>query len=92
MPMAQALRQVAPKARAVRRSLPATYSQWDRAMGEIPTARLRAPDRSAGEPPGRHRRAVEPADDGRRLRAAGRTGDALMMAPTGTRRPIGAPC
>ncbi len=42
MPIAQALRQVAPKARAVRRSLPATYSQWDRAMGEIPTARLRA--------------------------------------------------
>lgn len=42
MPMAQALRQVAPKARAVRRSLPATFSQWDRAMGEIPTARLRA--------------------------------------------------
>lgn len=42
MPMAQALRRVAPKARAVRRTLPATFSQWDRAMRGIPTERLRA--------------------------------------------------
>lgn len=42
MPMAQALRRVAPKARAVRRTLPASFSQWDRAMREIPTGRLRA--------------------------------------------------
>lgn len=42
MPMADALRQVAPKARPVRRTLPATFSQWDRAMRAIPTERLRA--------------------------------------------------
>jgi len=42
MPMAQALQKVAPKARAVRHTLPSTFSQWDRAMREIPTQRLRA--------------------------------------------------
>lgn len=42
MPMAQALQKVAPKARAVRHTLPSTFSQWDRAMSEIPTQRLRA--------------------------------------------------
>lgn len=42
MPMASALQRVAPKAVAVRRTLPATFSQWDRAMREIPTARLQA--------------------------------------------------
>jgi len=42
MPMAEALRQVAPKARAVKRTLPTTFSQWDRAMSEIPTDRLQA--------------------------------------------------
>lgn len=42
MPMAEALRRVAPKAVAARRTLPATFSQWDRAMREIPTSRLRA--------------------------------------------------
>ena len=42
MPMAQALARVAPKARPVRRTLPATFSQWDRAMRGIPTGRLQA--------------------------------------------------
>ncbi len=42
MPMAAALAKVAPKAAAVRRTLPANYSQWDRAMREIPDARLQA--------------------------------------------------
>lgn len=40
VPMAEALKRVAPAAAAVRRSLPATYSQWDRAMRAIPAERL----------------------------------------------------
>jgi hypothetical protein len=40
MPMAEALKRVAPAARAVKPALPATFSQWDRAMREIPTRRL----------------------------------------------------
>ncbi|WP_298705582.1 hypothetical protein [Variovorax gossypii] len=40
VPMAEALKRVAPAATAVRRSLPATYSQWDRAMRAIPVERL----------------------------------------------------
>lgn len=39
-PMAEALRRVAPAAKAVKRALPATFSQWDRAMRGIPTERL----------------------------------------------------
>ncbi len=42
MPMAQALGRVAPKAKAVRRTLPATFNQWDRAMRSLPTERLQA--------------------------------------------------
>jgi len=42
MPMAGALRQVAPKARVAKRVLPANFSQWNRAMSEIPKARLEA--------------------------------------------------
>lgn len=42
MPMAAALKRVAPPARAVRPSLPATFSQWDRAMRTIPKPRLEA--------------------------------------------------
>lgn len=42
MPMAAALQRVAPKAKAVKRTLPATFSQWDRAMREIPAERLEA--------------------------------------------------
>lgn len=42
MPLAKALREVAPSARRVKRALPQTYSQWDRAMREIPTRRLQA--------------------------------------------------
>jgi len=42
MPMAVALQKVAPKAKAVRRTLPTTFRQWNRAMSEIPTARLEA--------------------------------------------------
>jgi hypothetical protein len=42
MPMAGALREVAPKARAARRALPANFTQWDRAMREITTPRLAA--------------------------------------------------
>jgi hypothetical protein len=40
MPMAAALKRVALKAKAVKPMLPATFSQWDRAMREIPTERL----------------------------------------------------
>ena len=42
MPMADALRAVAPKAKPVVRSLPATFNQWSRAMSQIPTERLSA--------------------------------------------------
>lgn len=42
MPMAEALKKVAVQAKTVKRSLPATFSQWTRAMSEIPTARLKA--------------------------------------------------
>jgi hypothetical protein len=42
MPMAGALGKVAPRAKAAKRVLPANFSQWDRAMGEIPLARLEA--------------------------------------------------
>jgi hypothetical protein len=44
MPMAEALAAVAPKAKTVRQALPATFSQWDRAMREISTERLKALD------------------------------------------------
>lgn len=40
MPMAAALQRVAPKAKTVKRTLPASFSQWDRAMREIPKERL----------------------------------------------------
>ncbi len=42
MPMADALMKVAPKAKPVKRALPASFSQWDRAMRAIPTERLGA--------------------------------------------------
>lgn len=42
MPMAEALAAVAPKASTVRQALPTTFSQWDRAMREIPLGRLKA--------------------------------------------------
>lgn len=42
MPMAEALKKVAPKARSVKHALPATFSQWDRAMRAIPKERLEA--------------------------------------------------
>ncbi|MCR6481025.1 ATP-binding protein [Variovorax sp. ZS18.2.2] len=41
-PMAEALKCVAPAAKAARRALPATFSQWDRAMRGISTERLGA--------------------------------------------------
>jgi len=40
MQMAEALKRVAPAAEPVRRHLPATFSQWDRAMREMPVERL----------------------------------------------------
>lgn len=40
MPMAAALAKVATKASAIKRSLPATFTQWDAAMREIPHQRL----------------------------------------------------
>ena len=40
-PMAEALKRVAPAAQAVRRALPSTFSQWDRAMRGIPQERLK---------------------------------------------------
>jgi hypothetical protein len=42
MPMAAALQRVAPKAKAVKRALPSSFSEWDRAMREIPKERLQA--------------------------------------------------
>lgn len=42
MPMAKALEKVAPKAKPTKRTLPATFSQWHRAMRDIPTERLDA--------------------------------------------------
>lgn len=42
MPMAAALARVAPAARRSRAALPATFTQWDRAMRRIPTERLEA--------------------------------------------------
>lgn len=40
MPMAEALKPVALKARAIKPKLPRTFRQWDRAMRDIPTERL----------------------------------------------------
>jgi hypothetical protein len=42
MPMAEALKAVAPKAKPVAKTLPATFNQWTRAMSAIPTERLAA--------------------------------------------------
>lgn len=42
MPMAEALKRVAPKARRVKRNLPTTFVQWDRAIRAIPIERLQA--------------------------------------------------
>ena len=42
MPMAIALKAVAPKAKPVAKTLPATFNQWTRAMSTIPTERLTA--------------------------------------------------
>jgi hypothetical protein len=42
MPMAEGLKSVALKAPIVKRALPATFSQWDRAMRDISTERLTA--------------------------------------------------
>ncbi len=42
MPMAEALARVALRATVVRPALPTTFSQWDRALREIATERLRA--------------------------------------------------
>ena len=37
MPMAAALKAVAPKAKPVTKALPATFNEWSRAMSQIPT-------------------------------------------------------
>lgn len=42
MPMAKALKKVAPAAKTPKRTLPATFRQWSRAMSDIPTPRLQA--------------------------------------------------
>lgn len=42
LPMAEGLRKVASAAKTTRRMLPATFSQWDRAMRAIPRERLSA--------------------------------------------------
>lgn len=42
MPMAKALAKVAPPVKIMKQALPATFSQWDAAMREIPTERLQA--------------------------------------------------
>ena len=40
MPMADALKAVAPKAKPVTKALPSTFNQWTRAISDIPTDRL----------------------------------------------------
>lgn len=47
MPMAHALEGVALKASTVRSAIPSTFSEWDRAMAEIPTDRLLGLSREA---------------------------------------------
>jgi hypothetical protein len=42
MPMARALAKVAMKAKVVKKTLPATFTQWDRAMRDMPISRLEA--------------------------------------------------
>lgn len=42
MQMAEALKRCAPETIVAKRALPTTFTQWSRAMREIPTARLRA--------------------------------------------------
>jgi hypothetical protein len=42
LPLAAALKRVAPPATTVKPTIPQTFAQWDRAMREIPTDRLRA--------------------------------------------------
>lgn len=42
MPMAEALKKVARKAKTVKPALPATFGQWTRAMSDIPDGRLNA--------------------------------------------------
>ncbi|MFC6282207.1 MULTISPECIES: hypothetical protein [Polaromonas] len=42
MPMAKALKKVAPAAKTVKRTLPSTFRQWSHAMRTIPTERLQA--------------------------------------------------
>ncbi|WP_371436347.1 hypothetical protein [Polaromonas sp.] len=42
MPMAEALKKVAPKATAIKRTLPATFSEWDQAMRDMTDERLQA--------------------------------------------------
>jgi hypothetical protein len=42
MPMAAALKAVAPKAKPVTKALPATFNEWSWAMSQIPTERLTA--------------------------------------------------
>jgi len=44
MPMAAALEAVAPKATRAKPALPTTYAEWDRALRDIPTPRLKALD------------------------------------------------
>ena len=44
MPMAAALKAVAPQAKPAAKALPGTFRQWARAMGQIPTERLLALD------------------------------------------------
>ena len=42
MPMAEALKAVAPKAKPVAKTLPTTFREWTRAMSAVPTERLAA--------------------------------------------------
>jgi hypothetical protein len=42
MPMAAALKAVAPKAKAITKALPATFNQWSKAVSAIPSERLAA--------------------------------------------------
>ena len=44
MPMAAALKAVAPQAKPVAKTLPTTFNQWTRAMRALPTERLLALD------------------------------------------------
>jgi hypothetical protein len=87
MPMAEALKRVAPKAKAIKPKLPTTFSQWDRAMREIPTPRLRRSRDPVVAAARRGRRPLAAADALRHPRAARRARGRASMKDWQALRP-----